>query len=250
MFGIHYLHYLHPIKSYEHDIDIGFDNRMFTNTANLTVNATNLGDISPDIRSTPLTIAYKGNITLGNTYIGHHIVWSKNLGIGSQNDAEAYQDMAFSTGQDLDHKWDLFRYGIFANHSINDWLVRASLKGQYTNESLISGEQFGIGGAYSVRGYEEREISNDIGTSINLEAYTPTWKNINFVGFYDYGRGKNHSPIPNVKDNWNLASVGLGIRWQYQSQIQASLDLAHTLRTGTQTSSHQNNIHASVALFF
>jgi len=250
MYGLHYLQYLRPVGSYEHELDIGFDNRYFTNDADLIIGNVNLGDISPDIRSTPLTIAYKGNITFNDVYIGHHIVWSKNLGIGSRNDNEAYQDMAFSTGQTLKDNWDLFRYGIFANKTLQEWLLRVSLKGQYANESLISGEQFGLGGAYSVRGYNEREISSDIGNSISFEAYTPKWKNINLLAFYDYGEGKNHDPIPNVKDDWNIASIGLGLRWQWQSQIQTSIDLAHTLRDGSQTSSHQNNIHASIALFY
>jgi hemolysin activation/secretion protein len=250
MFGIHYLHYFQPIKSYEHDIDIGFDNRLFTNTANLSIENNNIGDISPDIRSTPITIAYKGNITINDTYIGHHLVWSKNLGLGSLNDASAYQEMAFSTGQSLDEQWQVIRYGLFANKSINGWLARASLKGQYADEALISGEQFGLGGAYSIRGYEEREISSDIGNSINIEIYTPKWKNTNLLAFYDYGSSKNHDALPAIKNDWILSSVGVGLRWQYETQIQASLDLAHTLRDGPQTRQHQTNLHASLALFF
>jgi len=40
---------------------------------------------------------------------------------------------------------------------------------------LISGEQFGLGGADSVRGFEEREISGDDGIQLNLETHSPSF---------------------------------------------------------------------------
>ena len=83
-----------------------------------------------------------------------------------------------------------------------------------------------------------------------MEVYTPKWMNINLLAFYDYGQGRNHDPVANVKDNWTLASIGIGLRWQWQSQVQASVDLGHTLKDGSQTSSHQNNIHASIAILY
>jgi hemolysin activation/secretion protein len=250
MYGIHYLQYLKKRGAYEHSIDIGIDNRLFDNTADLTINNLNQGDISPDIRSTPLSLTYRGNIASESLIVSHHINFSTNLGIGSLNDSEAYEDLAFATGQKLDENWHVLRYGLFAQKTVNEWTLRANLRGQYSNESLISGEQFGLGGAYSVRGYEEREVSSDKGNIVTLEAYTPAWNNANLVAFYDYGSGENHDPLPNLRHKWNLSSIGVGVRWQYESSIQLSVDLAHTLRDGVETQSHQNNIHASIAMFY
>jgi hemolysin activation/secretion protein len=250
MFGLSYRHYLHKMDSYEHSLSIGFDNRFFENNADLTLGAVRRGDISPDIRSTPLTLTYQGNWVLDSLYIGHHISWAKNLRIGSLNNQDAYDELAFATGQQLDEDWDVFRYGLFANKSFNNWLLRASLKGQYSDESLISGEQFGLGGVYSVRGYEEREVSSDIGYFITFEAHTPKWNNLNLIAFYDYGEGHNRDALPNVKDSWNLASVGVGLRWQYKTYIQARVDLARTLHDGNETAQSQHNMHASVSLFY
>ena len=41
----------------------------------------------------------------------------------------------------------------------------------YSPDLLISGEQFGLGGAHSIRGFEERELSADKGIQASLEIY-------------------------------------------------------------------------------
>ncbi|MBL8880785.1 MAG: DUF58 domain-containing protein, partial [Phycisphaerales bacterium] len=39
----------------------------------------------------------------------------------------------------------------------DDWQLRTRVNTQWTPDALVPGEQFGMGGAQSVRGYEERE---------------------------------------------------------------------------------------------
>ncbi|MFX5634281.1 ShlB/FhaC/HecB family hemolysin secretion/activation protein, partial [Acinetobacter baumannii] len=53
------------------------------------------------------------------------------------------------------------------------WQLKLTLSGQYTSDSLVPGEQFGIGGASSVRGFSERALANDYGTLVSGEIYTP-----------------------------------------------------------------------------
>ena len=247
MFGLHYLHFLPKVANYEHGFDIGFDNRFFDNTIVLTDGGAAISDdFAPDVRSTPLTLTYKGNLPLNSVSIGHYISWSKNLGIGSKNNDAAYTESRTHAKKD----WDLFRYSVFVNKDIKGWLLRTHLKGQYTNEPLVSGEQFGIGGSYSVRGYEEREISSDVGNSISFEAYTPQWKNARFLAFYDYGQGRNHDALPEEQNNWHLASIGVGIRWQWENRLQASIDIGRTLREAGITSDNHNHAHASIVMQF
>jgi len=244
MYGLHYLHFFDKRGNYEHQLDVGIDNRLFDNEAVLSDAFGSSGDISPDVRSTPLTLNYKGNIALPSVYIGHHISWSKNIGLGSLNDDAHYDESRFNAKQD----WDLFRYGAFINLDNNGWLYRASLKGQYSDEPLISGEQFGLGGAYSVRGYEEREVSSDVGHSLSVEAFTPQWNNAKLLAFYDYGLSRSHDALAGEKDRWHLASAGIGLRWQWQANLQVSIDLAHTLRKGVSTSDNHNHAHANIVL--
>jgi len=241
MFGLHYLHFLPKVGNYEHGYSIGFDNRLF----NTDVEIGHTGE-NYDIRSTPLTIGYKGNRAFNSVSIGHSISWSKNLGVGSNNDANAYSESRINSKKE----WDLFRYSISVHKDIKGWLLRAHLKGQYSNEPLVSGEQFGIGGSYSVRGYEEREISSDVGNSISFESYTPQWKNSRFLAFYDYGQGRSHDVTPGLETNWHLASIGVGMRWQWENQLQASIDIGHTLRQAGTTSDNHNHAHASIVIQF
>jgi hemolysin activation/secretion protein len=51
--------------------------------------------------------------------------------------------------------------------------ARQPFTGQHTRQSLVTGEMFGIGGADSVRGFLEREHSNDKGHRGSLELYSP-----------------------------------------------------------------------------
>jgi len=70
------------------------------------------------------------------------------------------------------------------------------LNGQYTRDALVVGEQFGLGGPESLRGYLVREVSNDKGASAQFEVFTPDLARtvglsegfrVRAVGFYEAG---------------------------------------------------------------
>ena len=248
MFGFHYTTTLHNIEAYNHQFDIGFDNRFFNNTVLFSAVGFNAVDIAPEVRSTPLTFTYSGSTKWNGFTLGHNLSWSKNMKVGSRNDDVAYLE----SRSDAKASWDLIRYGAFAVLNSGNWQFRANLNGQYSNEPLISGEQFGIGGSSSVRGYNEREAGSDIGQNLTLEAYAPAWHGLNLLAFYDYGQGRSHNIVTaaDIKDQWHLASIGLGLRWLWQGKVQTSLDWGHTLRQGVATSDNHNHIHASVSLQF
>lgn len=243
MYGLHYLHFLPKINDYEHTLDIGIDNRLFDNTIFLT----GIGNIATDVRSTPITLLYKGNTSVKSVQLSHNVSWSKNTGLGSLNENTDYTATRANSSED----WDLIRYGLLATKSINDWTLRANFKGQYSSEPLISGEQFGLGGAYSVRGYNEREANMDIGNSVSFEVYTPPWKNLTFLGFVDYGKGRNHDAAAgNVNKDVKLGSFGLGFRWQWQQYILTSIDIGRTLAAVGDTADNHNHAHANIVIQF
>src|SRR5206468_3979668 len=82
------------------------------------------------------------------------------------------------------------------------WQARALLNAQFTGDALIPGEQFGLGGPDSVRGYVLREVVNDRGFSGQLELYTPELSaklhlsdayKVRLLAFYDFGTvQRNH----------------------------------------------------------
>lgn len=247
IFGLHYLKLFQNIGQYSHQLDIGIDNRFFDNTSLLSSPGSKATDISPEVRSTPLTLSYSGNTSWKSISIGQSISWSKNLELGSRNDAIAYSETRYKSKSN----WDLIRYGLFASiSSETHWQLRANLTGQYSNEALIPGEQFGLGGSYSIRGYNEREVGADNGQALALELYAPSWNNISFLTFYDYGAGRNKDALPGEQDRWILASAGLGLRWYFENKIQTSIDWGHALRNGVDTQKGHDYIHASLTLRF
>ena len=80
---------------------------------------------------------------------------------------------------------------------------------------MISGEQFGLGGASSVRGTGERPVSADRGLLASLEITTPDVQpGMRLIGFVDTGWLRNNNPNGTSKPaSDQLASVGLGLRY-------------------------------------
>jgi len=81
---------------------------------------------------------------------------------------------------------------------------RFTVAGQYTWMPLIPGEQFGMGGQGSLRGFGEREFADDIGLAGSLELYSPnilTFINVpksqlKALAFYDAGYLERNKPQP------------------------------------------------------
>jgi hypothetical protein len=55
----------------------------------------------------------------------------------------------------------------------NGWQARLAGSAQYTNTPLLAGEQFGLAGSTTVRGFQERAVAADSGIVANAELYTP-----------------------------------------------------------------------------
>ena len=100
--------------------------------------------------------------------------------------------------------------GVFGNWL---WSVRGQF--QYSPDALISGEQFGLGGASSVRGTTERPIAGDSGALVSTELTTPElMSGLRLIGFVDAGWLSNNQTSNNAKPaNDGLSSVGVGLRY-------------------------------------
>ena len=239
MMGVHWLQYLPRENQYEHWLDIGFDSRYFENDIDF------LGTpIGVDVRSFPVSFLYKGEFSWPSTKVDFNIQYLRNTGLGSENDGVDYAASRLGASD----SWDAFRYGVTVERNIDKFVFRATLDGQFSDEALISGEQFGIGGSSSVRGYEERETAADSGSTIKLELHSPRFNGISLVGFYDHGFGSIESPLADDDKSWSLSSLGIGARGQFGEHILASIDLAHTLKDSISTSSGDDFLHATIVL--
>jgi hemolysin activation/secretion protein len=221
-FGGSYTQSLTRFGNYSHIASLKIeDNRFENDTAFANT------PIGSDVRSRPLSIRYAGDYRFTKGIAEFYISYEHNLSGGSDNDNEAYAVNRFDAKQD----WDAWQFGAALDHSIvNEWLLQARLDVQYSDEPLIPGEQFGVGGAYSVRGYRERIVSGDSGVAASLEVWTPPLKyDIRAIGFVDAGYSELEDSLPGEPDSENLLSIGTGLRWFWKRNFSLQLDLAHTL---------------------
>jgi hemolysin activation/secretion protein len=142
------------------------------------------------------------------------------------------------------------------------WTLQGRAAAQFTDDALVPGEQFGIGGAASVRGYEERELAGDRGAAASLELLGPDvaalagWTRalpmlLQPFAFADVGWIENRLATPCLPERTRctLAGSGLGLRLQ-RSDLLAKLAVAQALKAGATTERHDWRVHASLALSF
>ncbi|WP_353572397.1 ShlB/FhaC/HecB family hemolysin secretion/activation protein [Candidatus Albibeggiatoa sp. nov. BB20] len=118
-------------------------------------------------------------------------------------------------------------------------LIRADM--QWANEDLLPLEKFSVGGASTVRGYRENQMTRDNGLVASIEWRIPVAKLavpgiskdtddgiLQIAPFLDYGRAWNADADTPKPDN--ISSVGLGLRWMPSQRVNAILYWGHALR--------------------
>ncbi len=135
---------------------------------------------------------------------------------------------------------------------------------QLSNDDLLPLEKFAIGGAASVRGYRENQLTRDSGLILSLEWRVPiaTLKlprlsrrdddgKLFLAPFLDYGRGWNHdleTPEPKY-----LASAGLGLIWEPSEQLRAELYWGKDLKDAPESEDNDlqdEGIHFAIEVTF
>lgn len=218
--GLSYKHILKPRGNYNHVLGIALDDRLFENNT--------LFDGQPigfDVRSRPLTFEYEGRIESGLKRRSFYFQYALNLGSGNHDTERAYTANRF----DADPTWFSFRFGGDIAHLLpRGFNLKARLSAQFSPDLLISGEQFGLGGMYSVRGFEQREVTGDKGMEASIEVYTPPLKyNVQLLGFIDAGAADVGSDDNTGVNGEVIASFGLGLRWYWLNHVGVSFDAAY-----------------------
>jgi len=154
--GVRYNQNLRPTASYEHRWIYGLENRRIDNR---------IGPVggSPDLVP---------EVTVHPASIGYAATWS---GEGRQLDFSGI-GVRNIPGGGANARYAIFRFAANLVQALPaDAQLRVAVDGQYTRNALVSGEQFGIGGQDSVRGFDERELTNDRGNRMTLELQTPNF---------------------------------------------------------------------------
>lgn len=213
VYGAHYTKNFPRWNGWEPKLMFGLDQRAYRNKAELVGTGIRLlPDITVRPASLGASLASRGE--RGETAFS--LAVSHNLPGGAHGGASDFA----ATRAGADAHYTLWRWS--ASHMANfagDWQWRAAVNGQWTRDELVPGEQFGLGGAASVRGFREREIVNDRGHQGTLELYTPDFGarlagslRLRALAFYDFGRVTRVRPLPGELDVESVSSFGLGLR--------------------------------------
>lgn len=115
--------------------------------------------------------------------------------------------------------------------------LQAVVDGQLADSPLVSNEQYGIGGAESVRGYYESQALGDDGVIASIELRSPSYakqipqlRELRLLTFADAGKLRVQQALPGQVDSYELYSAGLGFRLQADKGFDASFDWAWPLR--------------------
>ena len=101
-----------------------------------------------------------------------------------------------------------------------------------------------------MRGYLEAEDLGDYGATLQTELRSPSLakyigkpvKSWRFHVFYDAGEVTLARPLPGYPSTFGLSSVGVGTRVNLWGNLDASIQDAQTLTTGTTTHAGTNRV--------
>lgn len=243
LYGLTYAHSLGAEEGYYHELRLGITDKRFDNDVRFEG-----VQLATDVRSLPLGLQYalESESDRGNWQIS--LQWNLNLPWGSHNDQLSYS--ANRAGAERD--WQAWRsHGRLEQALGERWLLRGRFNAQYSSEALIAGEQIGLGGAHSVRGYEERELAGDSGYTLALELWWPNLiGQLSAYGFADYGSLRLNDTQPGEHAGDSLASVGIGMDWRGLPGFSTTADLAYALQDGEQTDKGDLGLHLELIYRF
>jgi hemolysin activation/secretion protein len=139
-----------------------------------------------------------------------------------------------------------------------DMEFSSRISAQVADSPLISNEQFSMGGMQSIRGYFETQALVDDGFTGSLEVRSPRLAPIGMdyinklqaIIFVDGGMGWVQQALPRSPKSYNLASVGLGLRFQVWKYFTGILDLGFPLLSLGPVKSGDPKLHFSIATEF
>lgn len=232
-------------------ISLGFDWREFRN--DVTAPGSSQSQI-PDITLHPISARYSVRWAGEKTDLSGFLSAFHNIPGGNDGDATAFD----ASRQGASPSYSVYRYGGALTQTLPwDLQIRLAANAQYTTEMLVSGEQYGIGGMDSVRGFTEREIVNDRGSRIALELYSPDFGGKLVAGataralaFVDAGQVKRVRPLPGEPTTESISSAGLGLRANYKSTFSLRLDYGVVMQPGGLQGRGDQRLQGIAALYF
>lgn len=232
VFGVRYNQNIPKDGEWERKLSYGLDYRAYEPRVK-QVNSTTA--LVPDTTLHPLSLTYSAVRRSPDGEFSGYVSVVHNLPGGSDGNDEQFQAMGSRDG--ANSRYMLYRYGFnWLRLLPGDWQARLNVSGQHTAQMLVTGEQFGIGGADSVRGFLEREVSSDKGHRGSIELYAPEFgRSVNdelrlrALAFYDFGYVQRIRPAALEPYGAGIASAGFGLRGGFGKDVGFRLDYARVV---------------------
>ena len=258
IFGARYTKNLQRIGDFEHRLVFSWDYRGYQNKGVRAVGGTT--QLIPDVTVHPIGLTYAGAIRGQDNDSSFSVGVSQNLPGG--NDGR-WGDLCASRsngiGQCARGAYQVWLWSFSHTRAFStDFQMRVAMNGQQTRDMLISGEQFGAGGADSVRGFFAREVSNDTGLRGTFELYSPDWgAKTGFEGlraralfFIDWAGLRRNRPGPAEAHAQHISSLGFGLRLSQGTATSLRVDYAVVSDPGGNQGRGDGRLHASFSYVF
>lgn len=185
------------------------------------------------VLSLPIELGYNAIYRKGSSALSAGATFATNLGIGDNNDDDAYAAKRVNAT----NSWSVLRYHVSLDLLFaQSWLLHMDLNGQFSGDYLIPGEQYGVGGATSLRGFEERSITGDSGYNYRIELWVPPFTSYQIRGlvFTDMAHVDKEETNSTLDDGLNedLSSFGFGLRWSWKQNFNVNVDYGKIIEGG------------------
>ncbi len=234
--GAHYNHNFDKIGNYDHKVTGAIDYHAYRN--DVLSGGLGLGTTpTPHVTATPWSVSYAGVWQNDQRQLSFSFGGTWNF---------LHDDLAAHAGHDVYAAYsaedDFNKYNFSVDYTqpfAKTWQLHAVLDGQLTNDRLIPGERFRVGGMDSVRGWHESVLSGDKGYRWSVEFISPDFgnkisENVGLRGlvFLDKGHVNNNTGVDGTSaanTDRSIGSIGAGLRYNYKKDIVARFDYAYVL---------------------
>ncbi len=170
---------------------------------------------------------------------------SRGLDIfGASNENSAELSRARGESQFMKFNVDVARL----QKVFNNVNLYAAVRGQFSNDRLLSAEEFGVGGGLFGRGYDSSEITGDRGYAGKLELQYNGIANLPYLEDYQafifYDAGKVFQSDGKAGPDSSIASVGGGVRFNVNDGLSGSLTVAKPLTKGVDSRQGDKDLRA------
>lgn len=265
--GLRYVIPLLPQQGYAHSFTVGSDFKdfndaiFFTNGEQATQTKLSYAQFS---------LSYKGSIVQEQSTIDVNLAANAGLN-GWGNSEQEFSDkrIIIKTNPDdplvvdvIDRAYPSYFYveGSLAYEQLlseSGWRTFSRLGGQWTDDLLVSNEQYAIGGVDTVRGYTESQNSGDYGYFAQVELRSPHWlKNVKSMKdshaflFADGGKVRMVQTNPEEDAKFSISSFGAGFSASAWEQLNLMLQWAYPLETQGKVQKGDQRVHFSLAYTF